>query len=87
MGGHIHRHFSRILDSGRAKLQTKKTSCGSCLKRLRDGQNHRVGLEETSRRDAAEFERIRRRFARPRLVNSERAFIEVNADPTSGLIT
>ena len=82
MGGHIHRHFSRILDSAAPNSQTKKTLLRVMFEAA-SGDGHKSSLWAWKKRlgvDAAEFERIVDALHVHELVNSSAAFIEVNAD-------
>ncbi len=80
MGGHIHRHFSRILDSAVANPQTKK----ALLRVLFDsaaGTAHKSSLWAWKKRlgvDAPEFERIVNTLHVHELANSSAALIEIN---------
>src|SRR5258706_8687274 len=81
MGGHIHRHFSRILDSAVANPQTKK-SLLRVLFESAASDAHKSSLWAWKKRlgvDAAEFERIVHALHIHELVNSSSAFIEINA--------
>ncbi|MDX6575010.1 MAG: serine/threonine-protein kinase RsbW, partial [Blastocatellia bacterium] len=82
LGGHIHRHFNRILEAAASNPQTKK----SLLKMLFEsagGDAHKSSLWAWKKRlgvDAAEFERLVDALHVHELVNSSAAFIEVNTD-------
>ncbi|MDX6530837.1 MAG: serine/threonine-protein kinase RsbW [Blastocatellia bacterium] len=82
LGGHVHRHFNRILEAATPNPQTKK----SLLKMLFEsttGDAHKSSLWAWKKRlgvDAAEFERIVDALHIHELVNSSAAFIEVNTD-------
>jgi serine/threonine-protein kinase RsbW len=82
LGGHIHRHFNRILEAAAPNPQTKK----SLLKMLFEsagGDAHKSSLWAWKKRlgvDAAEFERLVDALHVHELVNSSAAFIEVNTD-------
>lgn len=82
MGGHIHRHFSRILDSAAPSPQAKKTLL-RLLFESATSDTHKSSLWAWKKRlgvDAAEFERIVDALHVHELANSSAAFIEVNAD-------
>lgn len=82
MGGHIHRHFSRILDSAAPSPQAKKTLLRVLFESV-TSDAHKSSLWAWKKRlglDAAEFERIVNALHVHELVNSSAAFIEVNAD-------
>ena len=82
MGGHIHRHFSRILDSAAPNPQTKKTLL-RVLFESASSDAHKSSLWAWKKRlgvDAAEFERIVDALHVHELANSSAAFIEVNAE-------
>jgi serine/threonine-protein kinase RsbW len=81
MGGHIHRHFSRILDSAVANPQTRK-SLLRVLFESAASDTRKSSLWAWKKRlgvDAAEFERIVHALHIHELVNSSSAFIEINA--------
>jgi serine/threonine-protein kinase RsbW len=81
MGGLIHRHFSRIMDSIAPHPQTKKTLL-RVLFESASTDAHKSSLWAWKKRlgvDAAEFERIVDALHVNELVNSSAAFIEVNA--------
>ncbi len=81
MGGHIHRHFSRILDSAVANPQTKKALL-RVLFESAASDAHKSSLWAWKKRlgvDAAEFERIVDALHVYELANSSAAFIEINA--------
>lgn len=82
MGGHIHRHFTRILDSAAPNPQTRK-SLLRVLFESASSDAHKSSLWAWKKRlgvDAAEFERIVDALHVYELVNSSAAFVEVNAD-------
>jgi serine/threonine-protein kinase RsbW len=82
MGGHIHRHFSRILDSAAPNPQAKKTLLRVLFESVTSGA-HKSSLWAWKKRlgvDAGEFESIVDALHVHELVNSSAAFIEVNAD-------
>ena len=82
MGGHIRRHFSRILDSAAPNPQTKKTLL-RVLFESASSDAHKSSLWAWKKRlgvDAAEFERIVDALHVHELANSSAAFIEVNAE-------
>ncbi len=82
MGGHIHRHFSRILDSVAPNPQAKKTLL-RVLFESATSDAHKSSLWAWKKRlgvDAGEFERIVDALHVHELANSSAAFIEVNAD-------
>jgi serine/threonine-protein kinase RsbW len=82
MGGHIHRHFTRILDSAISNPQTRK-SLLRVLFESASSDAHKSSLWAWKKRlgvDAAEFERIVDALHVYELVNSSAAFVEVNAD-------
>jgi serine/threonine-protein kinase RsbW len=82
MGGHIHRHFARILDAAAPNPQTKKTLL-RVLFESASSDAHKSSLWAWKKRlgvDAAEFERIVAALHVYELANSSAAFIEVNAD-------
>ncbi len=82
MGGHIHRHFSRILDSVAPSPQAKK----NLLRVLFESAStdaHKASLWAWKKRlgvDAGEFERIVDALHVHELANSSAAFIELNTD-------
>ncbi|MDX6305643.1 MAG: serine/threonine-protein kinase RsbW [Blastocatellia bacterium] len=81
MGGHIHRYFSRILDSAITNPQTKKALL-RVLFESSAGDVHKSSLWAWKKRlgvDAAEFERIVHTLHVHELANSSSAFIEINA--------
>src|SRR5882762_4429027 len=82
MGGLIHRHFSRIMDSVAPNPQTRKTLL-RVLFESASTDAHKSSLWAWKKRlgvDAAEFERIVDALQVHELVNSSAAFIEVNSD-------
>ena len=82
MGGHIHRHFARILDSAAPNPQTKK-SLLRVLFESASSDTHKSSLWAWKKRlgvDAAEFERIIDALHVHELANSSAAFTEVNAE-------
>src|SRR5882762_544478 len=82
MGGLIHRHFSRIMDSVAPNPQTRKTLL-RVLFESASTEAHKSSLWAWKKRlgvDAAEFERIVDALHVHELVNSSAAFIEVNSD-------
>lgn len=82
MGGDIHRHFSRILDSAIANPQTRKALL-RVLFESAAGDAHKSSLWTWKKRlgvDAAEFERIVHALHVHELANSSSAFIEINAE-------
>jgi serine/threonine-protein kinase RsbW len=82
MGGHIHRHFSRILDSVAPNPQAKKALL-RVLFESATSDAHKSSLWAWKKRlgvDAGEFERIVDALHVHELANSSAAFIEVNAD-------
>ena len=82
MGGQIHRHFARILDTAIANPQTKKALL-RVLFESAASDAHKSSLWAWKKRlgvDAAEFERIVDALHVHELANSSAAFIEVNAD-------
>jgi len=82
MGGHIHRHFGRILDSAAPNAQTKKTLL-RVLFESATSDTHKSSLWAWKKRlgvDAAEFERIVDSLHVHELANSSAAFVEVNAE-------
>ncbi len=82
MGGHIHRHFGRILDSAAPNPQTKRTLL-RVLFESASSEAHKPSLWAWKKRlgvDAAEFERIVDALHVHELANSSAAFIEVNGD-------
>ena len=82
MGGQIHRHFSRILDSVAPSPQAKKTLL-RVLFESATSDAHKASLWAWKKRlgvDAAEFERIVDALHVHELANSSAAFIEVNTD-------
>lgn len=82
MGGGIHRHFSRILDSAIANPQTRKGLL-RVLFESAAGDAHKSSLWTWKKRlgvDAAEFERIVHALHVHELANSSSAFIEINAE-------
>ena len=82
MGGQIHRHFAKILDSAAPNPQTRRTllrvlfesASSEAPKSSVWAWKKRLGV------DAAEFERIVEALHVHELANSSAAFIEVNAD-------
>jgi serine/threonine-protein kinase RsbW len=81
MGGHIHRHYSRILDSAVSNPQTKKALL-RVLFESASSDAHKSSLWAWKKRlgvDAAEFERIVDALHVHELANSSSAFIEINA--------
>ena len=82
MGGHIHRHFSRILDASIANPQTRKVLLRVLFESASSGA-HKSSLWAWKKRlgvDAAEFERIVDALHVHELANSSAAFIEINAE-------
>jgi serine/threonine-protein kinase RsbW len=82
MGGYIHRHFSRILDSAAPNPQTRK-SLLRVLFESASSDAHKSSLWAWKKRlgvDAAEFERIVDGLHVNELVNSTAASVEVNVD-------
>lgn len=82
MGGHIHRHFSRILDAAAPNQQTQKNLL-RVLFESASSEAHKASLWAWKKRlgvDAAEFERIVNTLHVNELANSSAAFVEVNAD-------
>jgi serine/threonine-protein kinase RsbW len=82
MGGHIHRHFARILDSAAPNPQAKKNLL-RVLFESASSDAHKSSLWAWKKRlgvDAAEFERIVDALHVYELANSSAAFIEVNAE-------
>jgi serine/threonine-protein kinase RsbW len=82
MGGHIHRHFGRILDSAAPNPQTRKALL-RVLFESASSEAHKSSLWAWKKRlgvDAAEFEHIVDALHVHELANSSAAFIEVNAD-------
>ena len=82
MGGHIHRHFSRLLDSVAPSPQAKKTLL-RVLFESATSDAHKASLWAWKKRlgvDAAEFERIVDALHVHELANSSAAFIELNTD-------
>jgi len=82
MGGHIHRHFSRIVDSVAPNPQTKKTLL-RVLFESSSSDTHKASLWAWKKRlgvDAAEFERIVDALHVHELANSSASSIEVNGD-------
>ncbi len=82
MGGHIHRHFSGILDSVAPSPQAKKTLL-RVLFESAASDAHKASLWAWKKRlgvDAGEFERIVDALHVHELANSSAAFIEVNTD-------
>ena len=82
MGGHLHRHFARILDSVAPNPQAKKNLL-RVLFESASSDAHKSSLWAWKKRlgvDAAEFERIVDALHVHELANSSAAFIEVNAD-------
>jgi serine/threonine-protein kinase RsbW len=82
MGGHIHRHFTRILDMAISNPQTRK-SLLRVLFESSASDAHKSSLWAWKKRlgvDSAEFERIVDTLHVYELVNSSAAFVEVNAD-------
>jgi len=82
MGGLIHRHFSRIMDSVAPNPQTKRLLL-RVLFESASSDAHKSSLWAWKKRlgvDAAEFERIVDALHVHELVNSSAAFIEVNAE-------
>ena len=82
MGGDIHRHFSRILDSAIASPQTRKALL-RVLFESAASDAHKSSLWTWKKRlgvDAAEFERIVHALHVHELANSSSAFIEINAE-------
>jgi len=82
MGGNIHRHFSRILDSAIANPQTRKALL-RVLFESAAGDAHKSSLWTWKKRlgvDAVEFERIVHALHVHELANSSSAFIEINAE-------
>ena len=82
MGGHIHRHFGRILDVVAPNPQTKKTLL-RVLYESASGETHKASPWAWKKRlgvDSAEFERVIDVLHVHELANSSGAFIEVNAD-------
>ena len=82
MGGYIHRHFARILDSAAPNPQTKKTLL-RVLFESASSEAHKSSLWAWKKRmgvDASEYERIVDALHVHELANSSAAFIEVNAD-------
>ncbi len=81
LGGHIHRHYSRILDSAVSNPQTKKALL-RVLFESASSDTHKSSLWAWKKRlgvDAAEFERIVDALHVHELANSSSAFIEINA--------
>jgi serine/threonine-protein kinase RsbW len=82
MGGHIYRHFTRILDAAAPNPQTRKTLLRVLFESAASGA-HKSSLWAWKKRlsvDAAEFEHIVDALHVHELANSSAAFIEVNAD-------
>jgi serine/threonine-protein kinase RsbW len=82
MGGQIHRHFTRILDSAAPNPQTKRALL-RVLFESASTEAHKSSLWAWKKRlgvDAGEFERIVDALHVHELANSSAAFIEVNAD-------
>lgn len=82
MGGHIHRHFTRILDSAAPNPQAKKNLL-RVLFESASSDTHKSSLWAWKKRlgvDAAEFERIVDALHVHELANSSAAFVEVNSD-------
>jgi len=82
MGGHIYRHFTRILDAAAPNPQTRKTLLSVLFESASSGA-HKSSLWAWKKRlsvDAAEFEHIVDALHVHELANSSAAFIEVNAD-------
>ena len=82
MGGQIHRHFSRILDSVAPSPKAKKTLL-RVLFESATSDAHKASLWPWKKRlgvDAFEFERIVDALHVYELANSSAAFIEVNTD-------
>jgi serine/threonine-protein kinase RsbW len=82
MGGHIHRHFARILDSAASNPQTRKSLLRVLFESV-SSDAHKSSLWAWKKRlgvDAAEFERIVDALHVHELVNSSAAFVEVNTD-------
>jgi serine/threonine-protein kinase RsbW len=82
MGGHIHRHFTRILDMAISNPQTRK-SLLRVLFESSASDAHKSSLWAWKKRlgvDSAEFERIVDTLHVYELVNSSAAFVEVNTD-------
>jgi serine/threonine-protein kinase RsbW len=82
MGGYIHRHFSRILDTAAPNPQTRK-SLLRVLFESASSDAHKSSLWAWKKRlgvDAAEFERIVDALHVNELVNSTAASVEVNVD-------
>lgn len=81
MGGYIHRHFARILDSAAPNPQTRKTLL-RVLFESASSEAHKSSLWAWKKRlgvDASEFEHIVYALHIHELANSSAAFIEVNA--------
>src|SRR2546422_9189101 len=82
MGGHVHRHFSRIVDSVAPNPQTKKMLL-RVLFESSASDTHKSSLWAWKKRlgvDAGEFERIVDALHVHELANSSASFIEVNSD-------
>ncbi|HMJ25323.1 MAG TPA: hypothetical protein VK475_05820, partial [Pyrinomonadaceae bacterium] len=82
MGGHIHRYFTRILDSAIPNPQTRKNLL-RVLFESASSDAHKSSLWAWKKRlgvDAGEFERIVDALHVYELVNSSAAFVEINAD-------
>jgi serine/threonine-protein kinase RsbW len=82
MGGHIYRHFTRILDAAAPNPQTRKTLL-RVLFESASSEAHKSSLWAWKKRlsvDAAEFEQIVDALHVHELANSSAAFIEVNTD-------
>lgn len=82
MGGHIHRHFSRIVASVAPNPQTKKTLL-RVLFESSSSDTHKASLWAWKKRlgvDSAEFERIVDALHVHELANSSASSIEVNGD-------
>lgn len=82
MGGHIHRHFSRIVDSVAPNPQTKKMLL-RVLFESSSSDTHKSSLWAWKKRlgvDAGEFERIVDALHVHELANSSASSIEVNSD-------
>ena len=82
MGGQIHRHFSRILDSAAPSSPAKKTLL-RVLFESATSDSHKSSLWAWKKRlgvDAVEFEQVVNTLHVHELANSSGAFIEVSAD-------
>jgi len=82
MGGHIHQHYSRLLDSIAPNSQTRKTLLRVMFESA-SSDTHKSSLWGWKKRlgvDTADFERIVAALHVHELANSSAAFIEVSAE-------